>query len=183
MSNRLRSFVYGLFGALALLSGIASAGQTRDPETYFFDQSFGDLRDDLKQVKDEGKQALLIMFESEDCPWCEKMKKTVLNQMDVQDYYRKHFRILSLFIDSPNPITDFHGKDTTEEAFSFRQHRVRATPVFGFFDQQGKMIVRYTGVTRNKRTFLLLGRYVAEGHYRKMRFRPWLKQQTQVGKR
>jgi len=182
MSNRLRSFVYGLFGALALLSGIASAGQTRDPEVYFFDQSFGDLRDDLKQVKDEGKQALLIMFESEDCPWCRKMKKTVLNQPDIQDYYRKHFRILALFNDSPNPVTDFHGKGATEEDFSVKQFRVRATPVFGFFDQNGKMVVRYTGVTRDKRDFLLLGEYVVGGHYKTMKFRPWLTKRKQERK-
>ena len=170
---------------LMIMAGLwlAVAGaETRDPETHFFDQSFGDLRDDLQQVKDEGKQALLIMFESEDCPWCEKMKKTILNQSDVQDYYHQHFRMLSLFIDSPNPITDFRGRDTTEEDFSFKQFRVRATPVFGFFDQNGKMAVRYTGVTRDKRDFLLLGEYVAGGHDKTMRFRPWLKQLKRKGK-
>jgi len=162
-----------------LIGANAQAENTRDPETHFFEQSFGDLRDDLQQVREEGKQALLIMFESEDCPWCRKMKKTVLNQPDVQDYYRRHFRILTLFNDSPNPVTDFRGRETTEEDFSVRQFRVRATPVFGFFDHKGDMVVRYTGVTRDKRDFLLLGKYVAEGHYRTMKFRPWLKKQKE----
>jgi len=37
-------------------------------------------------------------------------------------------------------------------------------------------VVRYTGVTRNRQDFLALGEYVAGGHYKKMKFRPWLKQ-------
>ncbi len=176
MKNRQhRLLAQGLFGALVLLGAAAHAVQTRDPESYFFDQSFGDLREEAQTIRDEGKQAIMVMFESEDCPWCAKMKKTVLNQADVQDYYRAHFRNLSLFIDSDNPLTDFSGRETTEKDFSFRQHRVRATPVFGFFDQNGKMVVRYTGVTRNKQDFLALGEYVAGGHYKKMKFRPWLK--------
>ena len=177
MRNRQNHFLFrGFAGALALLVAAAFAAETRDPETHFFDQSFGDLREEAQIVRDEGKQAIMVMFESEDCPWCEKMKKTVLNQSDVQDYYRAHFRNLSLFIDSDNPLTDFSGKETTEKDFSFKQHRVRATPVFGFFDHNGKMVVRYTGVTRNRQDFLALGEYVADGHYKKMKFRPWLKQ-------
>ena len=35
----------------------------------FFDQSFGDLQEELEIIQDEGKKALLVMFETEDCPW------------------------------------------------------------------------------------------------------------------
>jgi thioredoxin-related protein len=50
--------------------------------------------------------------------------------------------------------------------FAFKQHRVRATPVFVFFGLDGKPVQRgrYTGATRDAEEFLLLGRYIVEGH-------------------
>lgn len=162
---RYRFFVACLF---VLMAGLAHA-ETRDVSQYFFDQKLGDFKADLASAKKEGKQGILLMFEQEDCPWCHRMKATILNQSEVQDYYKKHFLIFSMDIKGDTPMVDFQGKDTTEKVFSV-ENRVRATPVFGFFDLNGKMIFRWTGVTKDADEFLLLGHYVADGAYKTQSF-------------
>lgn len=142
---------------------------TRDVDQFFFDQKLGDFKSELATAKKSGKQGVLLMFEQEDCPWCHRMKTTVLNQADVQDYYKTHFLTFPLDIKGDTPMVDFKGRDTTEKVFS-AENRVRATPVFGFFDLDGNLIFRWTGVTKDAAEFLLLGRYVAEGAYKKQSF-------------
>ncbi len=136
----------------------------------FFHVSFGDLQEELEIIQDEGKSALLVMFETKDCPWCVRMKHTVLNRQAVQDFYHENFRILSMDAEGDVLITDFDGNDITTREFSLKAMRVRATPVFAFFDDEGELIARYTGALKNAHDFLLLGRYVVDGHYRNTRF-------------
>ena len=160
---------WSLSVVLFLLCSTAQS-TTRDPGEYFFDQTFGDFSEELATAKDEGKKGILIMFELDDCPFCHRMKQTVLNQSEVQDYFKEHFMIFSVDIEGPEQITDFKGDSVTEEDFAFKQFRVRATPVFGFFDLDGKMIARYTGATSSVEEFLWLGQYVADGEYQKTSF-------------
>ena len=112
------------------------------------------------------------MFEMDECPFCHRMKATVLNQPDVQDYFREHFLIFPVDIEGDVEVVDFKGNTTTMKDFAFKQYRVRATPVFAFYDLDGKYIkrARFTGATRDKDEFLLLGRYVVEGAYKKQSF-------------
>lgn len=137
----------------------------RDPGSHFFQPKLGDLHGDLAAVKQEGKQGILLMFEMDDCPFCQRMKQTVLNQSEVQDYFRRHFVIYAMDTKGDSPMVDFKGKDTTEKAFALEQ-RARATPTFIFYDPDGNAIARYTGATQTAAEFLLLGRYVVEGHYK-----------------
>lgn len=142
----------------------------RNPAEYFFDQTFGDFREELATAKEDGKKGILIMFELDDCPFCHRMKQTVLNQSEVQDYYKEHFKIFTVDIEGPENITDFNGEAISEKDFAFKQFRVRATPVFGFFDLEGKMVARYTGATSSVEEFMWLGQYVADGEYQKTSF-------------
>ncbi len=149
---------------LALLTTVSLAG-VRDPGEHFFQPKLGDLKADLAVAKGEGKVGILLMFEMDDCPFCDRMKRTVLNQSEVQDYFRKHFILYPMDTRGDVPMTDFAGKDTTEKAFSLVQ-RARATPTFIFYDLGGKEMARFTGATRTAEEFLLLGRYVVEGAYK-----------------
>lgn len=156
---------------LCLLS-TAQAGKARDPGQYFFNDSFWDLAEELQNARAQGKQGVLIMFEMDECPFCHRMKATVLNRPDVQDYFREHFIILPIDIEGDVEIVDFKGRNTTMKDFAFKQLRVRATPVFAFFDLDGNYIkrARYTGATRDWQEFMLLGRYVVEKVYQKEPF-------------
>jgi len=57
-----------------------------------------------------------------------------------------------------------------QKDFALKEYRVRATPVFAFFDLDGKLVARYTGATRDAREFMWLGEYVVDGRYRDLPF-------------
>jgi thioredoxin-related protein len=149
---------------LFLAAGSATA-QVRDPGKYFFDQTFGDFHEELARAKEQGKKGILIMFEMDECPFCHRMKTTVLNQSEIQDYYKKNFLIFPVDIEGDVEITDFQGNSMSQKDFALKEFRVRATPVFAFFDLDGKLVARYTGATKNATEFRWLGDYVVDGAY------------------
>lgn len=155
--------------ALFLLMSAPAWAETRDPANHFFQPKFGDLQADLQEARKQGKKGIFLFFEMDDCPWCERMKTTILNQSDVQDDYRAKFMVYPIDVNGDTEITDFQGKPTTEKAFAFGL-RVRATPVLMFFDLDGKVMARHTGPVKDKAEFLLLGRYVSEGAYATQNF-------------
>ncbi|MDJ0739157.1 MAG: thioredoxin family protein [Gammaproteobacteria bacterium] len=159
--------------ALALLLPMAAADQAaRDPGTHFFNDTFGDFREELQTARDAGKKGILIMFEMDECPFCHYMKTRILNRPAVQDYFREHFLVFSVDIEGDIEITDFAGRETTMKDFALHQYRVRATPVFAFFDLDGGYIkrARLTGKANDHEEFMLLGRYVVEQAFRKQTF-------------
>ena len=162
-----------IFAALVFAIAPVSADQlTRDPGTHFFNETFGNFAEELETARDSGKKGILLMFEMDECPFCHYMKTRILNQAEVQDYFREHFLIFPVDIEGDIEITDFAGKTTTMKDFALKQYRVRATPVFAFFDADGKYIkrARLTGKANSQEEFMLLGRYVVEGAYQDQPF-------------
>ena len=170
LSSTLRRAGLTLVSLLALLAGTTNATGTRDPYAHFFQDTFGDFAEELQTARDEGKQGVLIFFEMDECPFCHRMKQTVLNQPNVQDYYREHFRIFAVDIEGDIEIVDFTGTTKTQKDWAFRDNSVRATPVFAFYDLSGQRVARYTGATAGPEEFLWLGEFVAKGHYKKTNF-------------
>lgn len=174
--------VFGL--ALMMLVAWAApiaAAETRDPAQHFFHPSFGALPEEAAAAKAAGQVGVLIMFEAEDCPWCAKMKANVLNQPPVQDFYRKHFRILTVDVNGDVPMTDFAGQEMSQKEFAFKHNRVRATPVFAFFDLDGRIMTRFTGASRDAEEFLWLGEFVVNGDWKTITFPAY--KRTRVGPR
>ncbi len=165
-SKNVRRRLYAAFGLMIISTTPFADTQTRDPLEYFFDQSFNNLQEEVAAARKEGKAGLLIMFNDPDCPWCAKMKATVLNQAVVQDYYRGRFRLLHIDTRGDTLMKDFDGTEMAEKDFAFNVHRVRATPVFMFFDLEGHSTMRYTGATRGVDEFLWLGEFVVSGAYK-----------------
>ena len=163
-----------LFSLLVLLllfyTANAFAAGGRDPYKFFFNETFGNLQEELQRAKDEGKKGVLIFFEMDDCPFCHRMKETVLNQPGVQEYFRKYFINIDVDIEGDLEITDFQGQSMTQKHFATKVNRVRATPVFAIYDLSGKQVVRYTGATSSVDEFMWLGEYYTSGDYQKMRF-------------
>jgi len=153
-----------LFVAFFMLFAASAQAETRDPGSYFFQPKFGDFQAELQTAREQGKKGIFLFFEMDDCPFCARMKSTILNQSDVQDAYRAQFLLYPIDVNGDTQMTDFQGKQTTEKAFALA-NRVRATPTMLFFDLDGKLVTRHTGPTKDKAEFLLLGKYVAEGIY------------------
>jgi len=173
-----RLFMAVVMGCALLPVAVAAP---RDPGEYFFEQTLGDFKEELQRARDEGRQGILIFFEMDECPFCHRMKTTVLNQPEVQDYYRSHFLLFSVDIEGDVEIVDFEGNTTKQKDFAFKQHRVRATPVIAFFGLDGKLLTRFTGATKDAAEFLLLGEYVVSGAYRETSFTKYKRQASKAG--
>ena len=164
-----------LLSFLFLLNFNLASAETRDAQENFFDAKMGDFKSELANAKKDGKTGVLLMFELDDCPWCFRMKQTILSQSEVQDYYHKHFLIFPVDLNGNVSMVDFKGKTTTEKAFGIEQ-RIYGTPVFDFFDLEGNRIVRFPGVAKDANEFLMLGKYVVDGAYKTMPFAKYKRQ-------
>ncbi len=158
-----RKFVAFVF----LLSAVAmplQASTPRDPYKYFFDQSLGDLTEELDIAREDGKQGIFLFFEQDECPFCHRMKQTVLNRPDVQDYFRQHFHSLAIDVEGSIEITDFDGKVMTQKEFA-QKYRARATPMLAFFNLDGEQVFKYVGAPSGPEEFLLMGHFIADKVY------------------
>ncbi len=147
----------------------APAVATRDAVTHFFDANTGDLKAELADAKAANRKAILFMYEQEGCSACIYMKQNVLNRVDVQELYRRHFVSFTVDIHGSVPLKDFNGKDITEKAFAAAA-KVRGTPTFVFHDMTGTEIVRIAGAVRDVNEFKLLAEFVASGAYKTRQF-------------
>jgi len=174
MRSRLNSLAHRLAAPLLLAVCVAlpsaDAAAPRDPYAYFFHETFGDFSEELERAREEGKRGVMLFFEMDECPFCHRMKQTVLNQPEVQDYYRERFLLFSVDVEGDLEIADFAGESIKQKDFAVQRHRVRATPVFAFFDLDGRVVARYTGAASGPQEFIWLAEYVADGHYSKTRF-------------
>jgi len=159
------NFKIHIFFFFLIFSQIGSASPP-----VFFDESFGDYSEELENAREQQKKGILLFFEMDECPFCFRMKTTILNQPEVIEYFKKHFLNLRVNIEGTVEITDFQGKTTTEKDFSFKQHRVRATPVVAFFDLSGKRVARHTGPASSVDEFMWLGQFVVDEAYKKTNF-------------
>lgn len=152
------------------MTSLLYAAPSKDAEEHFFDSTFGDFSEELATAKEEGKKGIMIFFEMDECPFCHWMKINVLNQPEVQKYYKEYFLIYAVDIEGDVEITNFQGKSMTQKDFAFKENRVRATPVLAFFDLEGRRVMRFTGRTSSSEEFLLLGKFVADQEYKKHKF-------------
>jgi thioredoxin-related protein len=159
-----------LFALALFLVSVSATAVVRDPGEHFFDQTFGDFSEELANAREQGKAGILIMFEMDECPFCHRMKTTVLNQSEIQDYFKEHFLVFSVDIEGDVEVTDFQGNTVPQKDFALKEFRVRATPVFAFFDLDGNLIARYTGATSGSDEFRWLGEYVVGGKYKETTF-------------
>lgn len=156
-----------LFAILLILA--TGAAGAAEPWEAFFSPSLGDLRAEAAEGRKAGKRALLVMYQFEECPACARMKRDVLSQPAVQDYYRGRFHAVEIDIRGALEVTGFDGRTLPESEYA-RAAGVRATPTFVFHDFDGTVLVTQVGAINEAEVFLQLGKYVASGAYRKGSF-------------
>jgi thioredoxin-related protein len=151
---------------LMLGSGVMAQEEpeTRDPQEFFFTQSFGDFPEELMQAKKAGKIGLILFFEQEGCAYCRAMMNKVLNQRQVQDWYRERFLAIAVDIRGDVVLKDFDGVSLPSKAFAI-QRRAVMTPVIIFIDLDGSEIFRKWGMISTPEEFLMVGAYIEEKSY------------------
>ena len=147
-----------------LVSAAQDSSETRDPREFFFAQTFGDLPEELAAARAAGKLGLLLFFEQEGCPYCERMMQTILNQAAVQDWYRERFVSIAVDISGDVELVDVDGITLPSKVFA-RHRRVKTTPTLSFIDLSGAEVYRRVTMVSGPREFMLMGQYIAEGRY------------------
>lgn len=164
----MKTFALAMIVALAwFASAHAALAQTRDADTHFFHTGFRDLPEELELARKEGKLGLVIMFDAEDCPPCKRMKRDILSQTRVQDYYRKHFRVIRIDFNGDQDVVDPRGKTWTEKRYAGKEGvNIRGTPGFLFLGRKGEELARHYGEIRSVDAFMKLGERVGGGAQR-----------------
>ncbi|WP_051145204.1 thioredoxin fold domain-containing protein [Thiomicrorhabdus sp. Kp2] len=144
--------------------------QAWSAEDAFFSETFGNYQEELEVAKEDGKKGVFIFYHMDECPFCHRMRTTIMTEPDVIKLYKDNFTNLMHDIEGSNEITDFDGTKDTAQNIAEKKYRVRATPVMMIFDLEGKPVVKYTGPTRTKEEFKWLAEYVIDGSYKKESF-------------
>ncbi|NQU56945.1 MAG: thioredoxin fold domain-containing protein [Rhodospirillales bacterium] len=162
-----RFFLSALLAAL-LMSPMAGQAEYRE-------QSIdNDYQSEIQALAEDGK-FLVLFFHQAGCPYCDKMRARVHPVPKVMEYFTDKFVMMESNIRGNLEIIMPDGTPGTEVDFA-KKIRVRATPVFIFYDKDGTPALRTTGFLDADR-FLLAGKYVAQGvHKTKTSFFRYLQQ-------
>ena len=155
---------------ILLLSFISFSHQAWSADDQFFDESFGNYQEELEIAIEEGKKGVFVFYHMDECPFCHRMRNTILTEPDVIELYKNNFLTILHDIEGSHEIVDFDGETATAQYLAEKKYRVRATPVMMVFDTTGKPVVKYTGPTRTKEEFKWLAEYVLDGSYQTQSF-------------
>ena len=119
-----------------------------------------DYQSEIEALAGE-KKFLVLFFNQAGCPYCDKMRARVHTAPKVMKYYTKHFIMMESDIKGNLQVVMPDGTNGTERDFA-KKLRIRATPVFIFYDKDGTSALRTTGFLDSHK-FYLAGKYVVEG--------------------
>ncbi|MBE9526263.1 MAG: thioredoxin fold domain-containing protein [Proteobacteria bacterium] len=105
-----------------------------------------DIRDTLQLAKAQ-KLPILIMFGSEECPFCYLLREDFLVPMIISGDYVDKVIMREIYVSYGRKIIDFSGKTITTREFANR-YKIRLFPTTVFLDSGGKPLVKnILGVT------------------------------------
>jgi len=145
-----------------------------EPLTFpdWFKLSFLDLREDLQEARDSGKDGLIVYFGQKYCAYCRQFLEKDLVKEDIRVYMQAHFDVIGIDIHGHNSVTGLDGETLEESRFAARE-RTNFTPSLVFYGRDGEEALRLRGYYPPYR-FRAALEYVADGYYRKEEFREYL---------
>lgn len=155
MRRRAQSILGSVLFVLAVLASSAVARAE-----YRAESIDNDYQGEIEAAAAEGKR-LVLFFHQAGCPYCDKMRARVHPAPQVMDYFSQHFVMMESNIRGNLDVVMPDGKPVKESDFG-RLERVRATPVFIFYDTDGTQALRTTGYLDVDK-FYLAGKYVVDG--------------------
>jgi len=105
-----------------------------------------DIRDTLQLAKAQ-KLPVLIMFGSEECPFCYLLREDFLVPMIISGDYIDKVIMREIYVSYERKMIDFSGKTITTRKFANR-YKIRLFPTTVFLDSGGNTLVKnIIGVT------------------------------------
>lgn len=165
----------GLFASIALVlliisvpaaaetaPGKVTGGQKYDMPDWF-KMSFLELKDDLREANQHGKQLMLFMH-LEECPYCARTLNENFREGATREFIERHFDVIGIDIRGSRNVDWLDGKQYSEQALA-QKLKVYATPTILFLDPAGKVALRLNGF-RTRQAFRQAVDYVQQQAYR-----------------
>lgn len=138
----------------------------------WFKLSFLDLREDIEEVRESGKQGLMVYFGQKYCAYCKQLLEKDLGAEDIQAYAREHFDVIGIDIHGDRTVIGLDAEELTESALAIREN-TNFTPSVIFFNTAGEEVLRLRGYYPPYR-FRAALEYVTDEHYKGESFRQYL---------
>ncbi len=151
-----------LFIMLVIASSCASSGNI-DSASHRQHQlvEARDLSADAALAR-RGKMPIMLLVSQDHCPFCDQIKREILNPMIVSGEYRDRLLIREIFIDLGTRVRDFKGSEIDSSSFT-QQYQVYLTPTLLFLDSDGNELVeRMVGIQTPEMFFYYVDRSVQE---------------------
>jgi len=155
-------------GAVAVLLGPCALA---DPPSGY---PFLSYDEGLAQARAANRR-MFLYFGRYGCGWCDKTNREAFSDRRVHDTYLAHYVLVYVDAESGKRLTLPTGERITEMEFGARQ-KVYATPMFAYFEPDGKLIVKLAGIQTAK-DFLEYDKYVNGEIYRQKTFQQFLAEQ------
>jgi thioredoxin-related protein len=149
-------------------------------QEWFLD-SFLNMKDDLVEAGEAGKH-FAVIWEQNGCPYCRETHKVNFARAEIRDYIKANFNMLQLDLWGPRKVTDFDGKEMSEQKLG-RRWGVNFTPTVIFFAKATQIapgksardleVARMPGYFKPFH-FLRMFEYVRSGSYEKMPFQRFI---------
>lgn len=123
------------------------------------------------------QRRMFLYFGRYGCGWCDKTNRDAFSDQRVREAYLANYVLVYVDAESGKRLTLPTGERITEMEFGVRL-KVFATPMFAYFEPDGKLIVKLSGI-QTAQDFLDYDRYVHGGIYRSKPFRQFLAEQEQ----
>jgi thioredoxin-related protein len=139
----------------------------------WFKLSFLELKNDIEDLKESGKQGLIVYFGQKDCPYCKMHLEKSWSDKGIVKYTQDHFDVVAIDVRGDRPVTDTTGQAfKTEKAFAVAKN-TNFTPTLLFYDLNAKEVLRLSGY-HPPYQFKAALEYVADKHYLRETLRTYL---------
>ncbi len=149
-------------------------------QEWFLD-SFLNVKEDLTEAAEADKH-FAVIWEQKGCPYCRETHKVNFAKDKIRNYIKANFNVLQLDLWGPRKVTDFDGKEMSEQKLG-RRWGVNFTPTIVFFAKstdvpEGKQgreleVARMPGYFKPFH-FLAMFEYVRTGSYENMPFQRFI---------
>ena len=180
-----RIFLALLLFSTAPLAAVGASDADEDPLQFddqpleeplafpdWFKLSFLDLAEDLAEARAAGKAGLIIYYGQKYCAYCRQFLEKDLAMDDIRSYMLEHYDVIGIDIHGYRMVTDADGNTLNEARLAVREG-TNFTPSVVFYTTDGEEALRLRGYYPPYR-FRAALEYVADGHFRKERFREYL---------
>ncbi|WP_142453340.1 thioredoxin family protein [Gracilimonas mengyeensis] len=114
----------------------SQAGQSNIPFDWY-------SLEEAQRLAAENDKKVLVYAEAVWCTYCQRVRKEVFPQQEVEEVTEQYFYPVLVDIESQDTLT-FRGEEMTQAEFS-RAMRVTGTPTFIFIDSEGEIIAGQPG--------------------------------------